>query len=940
MFIMGIVKSLESFSSGLHSVISASDGGWLGTFIVGSYGDALNSVSDVSVSLDGGLTFAVSVKVPDVSLFGARSSGGGAISILDNANGFILGYYTFFVIGLVLEDGASVPTLLVDTYYVDSDGAPDMSSIETYRASVAVGSTVSVVISGGSGVCRGWVNSVKVIDRSASGFSGDAFAKFDGSYLMYGCMQLVPYDYTLLGFSYYGRMVTDSEVGGVFALTDSILVRPLLSTISSTAHPASGSTSTDEMGYFPMSYETSYSALAPGLVDGGLWYLAPPRPDVSYSSRDGSYYVWRYSPLSSAPLSGLTFYSRADCGDSVLEVESAVGAVGSADVKIGSLSSPQVSPCMLSIVSEATVYGLEYELKDGSGGDTIFMRPSSEATLGDYVSTYIVGRGSVSGAEVSREEVSVKVLMLGDGGADKAPSNPLIDRTWCSVSINGSLTEASDGHYRVFTDSDFSTIEAVGDYGFIVGGVSCFVSVASSSSLPYARGCAELGAIYNGELLLCSRPLYVDRGWRQETRLGIERTDGQSSWVIPVAPTPAFAKFKFMLTVSESLVAGSDLSLSSATLVDAIHPTITYAPLSGSAPVLISWEFSHPSSDLLEYVMNVLGYGTTPWSGGFIQMKFVSSSALAEGQSHVNGTRLISTQKNESTSSVSVNYGSYSGRIPIGGGSLTPSAPSVTRTLTWSSGSTSTESVAYTVSYVSSQYVGPLSGYSVDSGTGKITVPSMETYLLPSGESGIAVIRVSVLVDGESSSRVSYVNARYTGNTSISVKLNSDVSADAAVCPWTIGSYGKSALSGVSSLPAKWNPQFKVDVTFTTSGAVVSQFVSDWEASGSSYGIGSVLLQFSWHSATVRLIRGGAAPNPTVTLSVPDSTYVSVEDLKVLIDGTWGSGLLWYYGCGCGWSLRFRDISDSTSGSLSGEVDEGRTTAIPDAACLFVNGLQ
>lgn len=81
---MGIVKSLESFSSGLHSVISASEGGgWLGTFIVGSYGDALNSVSDVSVSLDGGLTFAVSVKVPDVSLFGARSSGGSAVSILD-----------------------------------------------------------------------------------------------------------------------------------------------------------------------------------------------------------------------------------------------------------------------------------------------------------------------------------------------------------------------------------------------------------------------------------------------------------------------------------------------------------------------------------------------------------------------------------------------------------------------------------------------------------------------------------------------------------------------------------------------------------------------------------------------------------------------------------------------------------------------------------------
>lgn len=73
---MGIVKSLESFSSGLHSVMHASDGGWLGTFIVGGYGDALNSVSGVSVSLDGGLTFAVSVKVPDVSLFGARSSGG------------------------------------------------------------------------------------------------------------------------------------------------------------------------------------------------------------------------------------------------------------------------------------------------------------------------------------------------------------------------------------------------------------------------------------------------------------------------------------------------------------------------------------------------------------------------------------------------------------------------------------------------------------------------------------------------------------------------------------------------------------------------------------------------------------------------------------------------------------------------------------------------
>lgn len=907
---------------------------------MGSYGEAVDPAVDVP--LNGGLTFAVSFKMPAVSQFGAYAPAGATgIDLVSDACGFLFGYYTTFIVGAYLAEGSTEPTLLVTTLPMTSDDAPDESKQATFRLGVSSGSVLTVVVSVGSGDCRVWVNGSLVTDRSDAGFGGSFLSSFSGAYLMYGGMQLVPYDYTLLGFAYYGRLVTESEIGSIFSLSDSIIYRPVLSTVSSVAlpMPGSGESSVAEAGYFPMSYKTSYSELAPAFEGGGLWYLIPPQPQVSYSSRDGSYYVWRYDPQSEAPISGLTFYSQRNRGDSTLEVECASGAVGSVDVRIESLSS-QVSPCMLSIVSEATVYGLEYELKDGSGGDTIFMRPSSEATLGDYVSTYIVGRGSVSGAEVSREEVPVKVLMLGDGGADKAPSNPLIDRTWCSVSINGSLTEASDGHYRVFTDSDFSTIEAVGDYGFIVGGVSCFVSVGSSSSLPYARGCSELGAFYNGELLLCSRPLYVDRGWRQETRLAVERTDGQSSWVVPVAPTPAFAKFKFMLTVSESLVAGSDLSLSSATLADAIHPTITYAPLSGSAPVLISWEFSHPSSDPLEYVMNVVGYGTTPWGGGFVQMKFVSSSALAEGQTHVNGTRLINTRANTSTSDVSVSYGSYSGRIPITGGSLTPSAPSATRTLTWSSGSTSTESIGYTVSYASSQYVGPLSGYSVDSGTGKVTVPSMETYLLPSGESGVAVIRVSVLVDGESSARVSYVNARYTGNTSISVKLNSDVSADAAVCPWTIGNYKKSALSGVSSLSATWNPQFKVDVTFTTSGAVVSQFVSDWEASGSSYGIGSVLLQFSWYSATVRLIKGGAAPNPTVTLSVPNSTYVSVDDLKVLIAGTWGGALLWYYGCGCGWSLRFRDMSDSTSGSLSGEVDEGRTTAIPDAACLFVNGLQ
>lgn len=926
---MSLVKSKELFLKGTTFTFSQG----AATLYVGGGTEEFTN-SGVNISLAEGYSLGVSCLVPPVNAFPSRVPVGGSLLSALGSGKSIMVFQGLVgnggvIVGFFLEEGASASKF--EVIVMSSAGEP----LEVVSpTSFAGGSSLSFICSldpVGHRVVH-WLNGVEGSVVTASWITEEGLGALRGEVGTF-CIAMLLSPFTVSGLSIYNRVFTSADVSSFHTSMDGLVLRPLWLSVGDPVD-------NNGMIHIPCMWESSDLTLLSVL--GDLLFSGSEGLSLTTSSRDGEWFVWRYSPASSAPIAGLSFYSKTDTGNSTLEVEAAPqgasSAGGSVSVRLEAEDDMSVLPCVITVQQEGVVRALEYRMADGNDGDTLFIQPSSTATLQDLVKAYIVTRSSLSNRVISQEEVPWGVLYVAAGEEAALPANPLVDRTWCRASMEGSPISPTKGYYQVFTSGE--TVDMVSGYpAMLYGGVRCSVDINVYSAVPYAQGCCEVACMYEGELWLCKRPLYVNRGWRQETKIALSRTDGGSSWVIPASPSPAFARFEVLLTTAESTVAGEDLSLSSVTTETAIRNVKFINPTN----IFVSWEVVASSSDSAEFVFNVLGSGTTAVSGGFAVLNFESNSTLPDGFAHKRGARILNVGRNEVvSSSLSVNAGDYTGTIPIGGGSLTPSAPVVRRVSTWSSGSESTENVSYTVTYSENSYMALREGFSVDSVTGKVTVPSLQTFLLQSGQSPIVMVTASVLPDGASSPETAVLSASYTTNTSITASLDTSVEAKYLSCPWTIGKYNKSALVGVSSLAAVWAPEFKVNVKFNVSGVTQSFLLSDLGAPTATavYGF-RAWIGAAWTSSTVTLLAGNAS-HPALSLSVPSTSSYQPEAIRLNLNGTWGTGsLLWKFAMGMGWRLLLMDAGRSVAALLTGEVDGGRPLAEFDDACagLFVNGL-